>query len=317
MLQDMPLPTTSQAAAPGLLGLSEAERYFFELYGYLVVPDILTPAQVAEMNAAADACSEHTQRRDSPDKKLSGDVGRLQGEIGRIDTGELMQWPEPHCEPFRRLLSHRPAVKILLDLVGPGFHHSSANGIFMDRGAEGITMHGGQRSDGANGGRDAWTYSIDRNGQITCNLITIMYQLTDIGPDDGALVVIPASHKAHFNIPPSVRTFQSGERFGTWTGGELVRAVPCKAGSCIIFSEALSHGALPWVANHQRRTLLYRFAARGFQPGAPPDLSFAAELSPLGRAIMEPAHISGRPDLAKLLAEEEAAAQTYRGCAKL
>lgn len=77
-----------------------------------------------------------------------------------------MEWPEPHCNPFRKLLALPQAVRVLLDLVGPGFHYSSANGIIMDQGSEGITMHGGQRSDGANGGRDAWTYSIDRNGQI-------------------------------------------------------------------------------------------------------------------------------------------------------
>ena len=62
-----------------------------------------------------------------------------------------MAWPEPFCQPFRRLLCLPRMVRVMLDLVGPGFHHSSANGIVMDAGAEGQRMHGGQRSDGANG----------------------------------------------------------------------------------------------------------------------------------------------------------------------
>lgn len=76
--------------------------------------------------------------------------------------------------------------------------------------------------------------------------------------------------------------------------------------SIVIFSEALMHGAQPWVASHQRRTLLYRFAAQGFTSGyrvAPP---WAESLSPLGKAIMEPPHQGSRPDLAALIAEEEA-----------
>ena len=54
-------------------------------------------------------------------------------------------------------------------------------------GPKGHTMHGG-----GGGRRDAWTYTCDRNGEITCNLITVMYQLADIGPGDGGLVCIRA-----------------------------------------------------------------------------------------------------------------------------
>ena len=95
---------------------------------------------LAELNAAVDNCTGQIR----PSNKLSGEVAQLQGEgLRRGDTGELMEWPEPHCLPFRRLLSLPQAVRILLDLVGPGFHYSSANGIIMDKGSEGITMHGG------------------------------------------------------------------------------------------------------------------------------------------------------------------------------
>ena len=106
-----------------------------------------------------------------------------------------MHWPEPHCQPFRQLLTLPRMVRIMLDLVGPGFHLSSANGIVMDAGAEGQRMHGGQRSNGADGRRDAWTYTIDRNGQIECNLINCMYQLADIGPTDGGTLVPTPSQK--------------------------------------------------------------------------------------------------------------------------
>ena len=52
--------------------------------------------------------------------------------------------------------------------------------------------------------------------------------------------------KAFFNMPPDVRSLEANARFGPSTGGTLARPVPCKAGSVLIFTEALSHGALPW-----------------------------------------------------------------------
>ncbi len=187
---------------------------------------------------AVDACADRITRTTA---KLSGDVAALQGEFGRGDTGSFMEWPQPHCQPFRQLMTLPRMVRIMLDLVGPGFHLSSANGIVMDAGAEGQQMHGGQRSDGSNGRRDAWTYSIDRNGQIECNLINCMYQLSDIGPTDGGTLVVPASHKSFFNLPEEIRAITPAmERFDSQTGGSLLKTVPCRAGSALIFTEALS-----------------------------------------------------------------------------
>ena len=88
-----------------------------------------------------------------------------------------------------------------------------------------------------------------------------MYQLTDMGPDDGGLVCIPGScvsallrprmpvshlvgvgepevalicrHKGFFNMPPDVRAFETLDRFGPDTGGALIKSVPCKAGSAL------------------------------------------------------------------------------------
>eukprot|EP01050_Picozoa_sp_SAG11_P021204 SAG11_NODE_3725_length_2260_cov_6.142527_1_plen_291_part_00 len=177
--------------SPKLQGLSETERYAFEVNGYLVIEDMLSDEQLAKMNAAFDAVGDELIKIRPRDDTgtLSRGAAALEGTQGRGDTGELMQWPDPWCQPFRELLSHPRTVKIMLDIVGEGFHYSTANGITMDAGAEGHLMHGG-----GGGKRDAWTYNCDRNGEITCNLVTVMYQLADIGPGDGGLVCIRTQH---------------------------------------------------------------------------------------------------------------------------
>jgi hypothetical protein len=38
-----------------------------------------------------------------------------------------------------------------------------------------------------------------------------------------------------------------------------VRAVVGKAGTAVIFTEALTHGALPWSSDKERRTIFYKY----------------------------------------------------------
>lgn len=78
-----PLGSVAVAATgpdTGLHGLSEHERYFFETKGYLVVPDMLTPAQVDRMNEAIDQCPQLCRRRD----------WRLLQQKERYATGSMM-----------------------------------------------------------------------------------------------------------------------------------------------------------------------------------------------------------------------------------
>jgi ectoine hydroxylase-related dioxygenase (phytanoyl-CoA dioxygenase family) len=44
---------------------------------------------------------------------------------------------------------------------------------------------------------------------------------------------------------------------------QYVQQPALDAGDVLIFSEATLHGTLPWTADHQRRTVIYRFAPAG------------------------------------------------------
>jgi len=75
------------------------------------------------------------------------------------------------------------------------------------------------------------------------------------------------------------------------------RAVSGPAGTAIIFTEALTHGTVPWTGKNERRTLFFKYS--------PPAISWAAQyydadqhegLTERQRAILEPpnARYSGR-----------------------
>ena len=51
---------------------------------------------------------------------------------------------------------------------------------------------------------------------------------------------------------------------------EHVRQLEMQAGDCVVFSEATTHGALPWSAAHERRSLIVRYCP-GNNAAAGPD----------------------------------------------
>ena len=238
----------------------------------------------------------------TPDALIEQMVGRELREVypprgthGRGDIGGILTWPEPWCQPFRDLLSHPPALRYMLELIGNGFRYGNANGISMTTGAEGCILHGG----GVDANQHRYRY---QNGTMWNNLMGVCYQLADINPGDGGFVCIPGSHKANFDCPEDVQLLERD--IGCF------KHLPMKAGSALIFTEALTHGTLPWQGAHERRTLLYRYAAGAFvnargmnnpEQYAP----FLDELTPLQQALMEPPYNPGRPDIAALLKEEE------------
>ena len=65
----------------------------------------------------------------------------------------------------------------------------------------------------------------------------VEYLLADEGKGDGGLAVVPGSHKANFICPRSLLLYKKYQ--------EHVVDVHAKAGDAIIFTEMLTHGALP------------------------------------------------------------------------
>jgi hypothetical protein len=203
----------------------------------------------------------------------------------------MLVWPKPWCEPFRNLLSHPSVMPILLEILGDGFRLDHVYGIVMTAGSEGHVLHGGGH------GNDITHGYRFHNGQIRCGLTVVSWQLTDANEGDGGFAGIPGSHKANFAPPPGVTRLE--RQLG------CVRQIPAKAGSAVIFTEALTHGTLPWRAAHERRSILYKYSPRSvsyssrYVPESLPE--FAEELTPLQRALLEPPYHPNRPRLAELL----------------
>ena len=257
--------------------MNEDEKYLFDINGYVVVEQVLTPDEVALCNVAIDHHADQINER-TGEMSLSGDSQTLKGSSGRGDMGGMLSWENPYCDPFHDILVHPRIVPYLNTILGQGFRMDHTPGLItMEEGGEGHTFHGS-----AGPGFDPNCYYIYKNGEIHCGLTVVAWQFSDTNPGDGGLCVIPGSHKGNFACPAAMKKYEQYQEF--------VKQITCKAGDAVIFTEALTHGTLPWKAKNQRRSLLYRYTAgnlayvSGYETWA---TSFA-DLTEDQRAVLEP-----------------------------
>lgn len=266
---------------------TEEERYLFDLRGYLVVEDVLGAAQLEELNDRLDGYDLWGQ---TPGEDLFFDFWK--NDERQISAGPLHAWDKP----FRDLISHPRMIGYLADFLGPHFRYDHGHAMVMRKGGSPFGLHGG---------RVPWAPAISYeviDGQIRSGLLVVQYALGDMGPDDGGFCALPGSHKANFACPAG---FEPLTDPGPW-----IERVALRAGSALIFTEALTHGTLPWAADHERRALFYRYSpghaafvgpyredGRERPGGAyPPADAAADDWHPLARRILEPPYVHERLD---------------------
>ena len=216
--------------------MTDEERYLFDLQGFLLIENVLGPDELENINHRLDEYDLWSKLRDQDPF-----FDFWENKEFQISAGPLHRF----AKPFRRLVGHPLIVPYLTELLGNQFRYDHGHAMLMRKGGGPLTLHGGAVP---------WQPGIryeaaDR--QIHCELLVVEYALCDVDEGDGGLCVVPGSHKSHFPCPDN---FMSFEKVGPW-----LMQVPQKAGSVVIFTEALTHGTLPWTAAHERRALFYRF----------------------------------------------------------
>ena len=224
--------------------MNETEKYLFDVHGYIVIEGALSSEELAAANAAVDHYAAQISIRNND---LAGLSSTLVGKTGRGDMGGQLTWDKPYCDIFREMMVHPAFVPRLEAVLGTGFRLEGISGITMDEGSEGFWFHeGGEPIDPSR----AYMY---RNGRMYCGMTNVAVQLTDVGPGDGGFACLPGSHKANFPCPDDIRLYEAHQN--------RIVQITARAGDAVLFVESLMHGALPWTARHQRRTVLMRYNA--------------------------------------------------------
>jgi hypothetical protein len=208
------------------------EKYLFDLQGFLLVENALGAEQVARLNELVDA--RMAEFPDAPNKRF----------------GRVLAWDKSVFE----VLDNARLLPYLQEIIGPRVRldHDYLDVIRGDGteklGPIGASLHGGGFPF------DPSQYFHFRDGRFYNGLTVVAYNLKDISPHDGGFACVPGSHKSNFAFPSEWRDLSKTEN------DPFVRRVYGPAGSAIIFTEALTHGTLPWRGQNDRRTLFFKYS---------------------------------------------------------
>ena len=246
--------------------MNEEERYRFDLQGYLKIENAIEAETVYAMN-------QWFEEKAETDPEFAGRDGET------IKVFELLTWGPQ----FLNLLDNPRVLPYLKEMCGDRLRLDHDYGLISRRPGPKLTLHGGGTP------YDASQYYHCRDGKFYNGLIVAVYALTDTPPGAGGFCCIPGSHKSAFRCPEDIRVMDRES--------DLVQAVPCKAGDCIVFTEALTHGTLPWQAETTRRALFYKYSpghmtwARTYYtpaPGNPALPELEPRLNETQRILLDP-----------------------------
>jgi ectoine hydroxylase-related dioxygenase (phytanoyl-CoA dioxygenase family) len=244
--------------------MTPEEKFMFDIEGYIVIKNVLTPQEVAELNHLTDEVW--------PAENASDIIRR---------TSNISQWGLP----FQNLMDHPKMLPYLIELLGPKVRIDHDYCIFMKKGGKIGRLHGGESESEA----DHW-YKY-RDGRMRNGLTVATFFLSNANPGDGGFCCIPGGHKSNFvdNLPEDVRNYERIPHY--------VYQPPVEAGDALIFTEALMHGTMPWTAEHERRALLFKFSP-GHSAWAQSYYNPADYENPTEQQIrlMAPPSVGRRPD---------------------
>ena len=209
--------------------LTPAQRFHFEVNGYVIIENTLSAAEVAALKSPIYCLRDELTALDDP------------GADGPRVRGAYLLTTLPHHHFIGHILEAAPA------LTAYGTHPRMVAMAEEIIGGEGriveINAHINsfdKTADSDSEDRYDFHRGIDipygcheKNGLFHCSFVKTLTNLTDLGPDDGGTVVIAGSHKV--DVP------EHDLLEAAYADPSLIHQVIAPAGSTLLFAESLIH----------------------------------------------------------------------------
>ncbi|MEJ2089424.1 MAG: phytanoyl-CoA dioxygenase family protein [Gammaproteobacteria bacterium] len=252
-------------SARNRLSSSELDRY--NRNGFLVREHVFSADEVAAMVEAVErVCASVVARDDRTGEKIHvssfsvferfpGGNTVIKWEVA--DSGRLKGLePLAHLDPVLTEMAEHPGlIAPMRDLVG-----LDDVSLFTEK----LNLKRARGGGGFDAHRDFpyWEGPAEHPER----LVTAWIALDDAGVDNGALEVLPGSHKLS-NVPTkqSDRLFESFEIDEAQFDTSQMKVVPLAAGGVVFFGPFLVHGSAANGSERDRRALLYTYQPRGLR----------------------------------------------------
>ncbi|MCW3473158.1 phytanoyl-CoA dioxygenase family protein [Limobrevibacterium gyesilva] len=252
--------------------LSQSQIDDYNRVGAIVVPDVLSPDEVARLRRVTDAFVERsravTTHTDIFD--LEETHTPAQPRVRRIKA------PHLHDPAYAALVRHPGIIAVLRALWGPNIRFDTAKLNLKSAGfGAAVEWH------------QDWAFYPHTND----DLAAVGVMMDDMELANGPLLIVPGSHKG------PVYDHHAGGRFcgamdPAGCGVDFAGAIPLtgRAGSITVHHVRAVHGSAVNTSNKDRRLLLFQFRAGDAWPlvNAPRDIAAFDALMVAGEPTLEP-----------------------------
>ncbi len=250
--------------------LTDAQKAEYQRIGAIVVPDVLSAAEVAELRTVTDGFVERARSLATHDAvfDLEDSHTPSQPRVRRIKA------PHLHHPAYARLARHPGIVAVLQSLWGPDIRFDTAK-LNMKSAGYGAAVEWHQD----------WAFYPHTND----DLAAVGVMMDDIEPANGPLLIAPGSHRG-----PVFDHHAEGRFCGAMDPSrrevDFANALPLlgRAGSITVHHVRAVHGSAPNTSAKERRLLLFQFRAAD----AWPLLGF-----PEGLAAYDALMVAGQPSV--------------------
>jgi hypothetical protein len=225
--------------------LTPSQRYYLDVYGYVVIPEMLTRDECARLIDAGERLKASLEA-----------VPQVKNGITIRHMGNFwIMFPIVGADPtLTAYTTHPRLVGIAEELIGgeariveAAFSSNVRDPASADDTAPRLPFHTGM---------DVPFGSHIQNGLYHCCFVKTLTNLTDLGPDDGGTAVIVGSHKMNVPISDIINA--------AYEDRSLIHQVVAPAGSTLLFSETLVHATGQLRSDRRRYIIICGYASRLF-----------------------------------------------------
>jgi len=223
--------------------MTEEQKFFFDLRGWILLPGVLSDDEIAVMRAEALAAVDPSQHMViNPDSSFQGTLQTL------LDHPAIVGILSEILAEERFLLEDYYAFRCessFITVRPPGWSKQERS--------DGGLPHVVRPPQQAN----AMRYQV-AGGKIFAGLTRVVWELEEVRAGQGGTSFLSGSHKAHFNYggPDPYRPNISESTWETKIR-EMMEDYSCPPGSAVIFTESLLHAANDWTNSDNPRCAVF------------------------------------------------------------
>ncbi|MCX5659837.1 MAG: phytanoyl-CoA dioxygenase family protein [Planctomycetota bacterium] len=254
--------------------LTTAQRYHLDVFGYVVIPNLLTPDEVGRMKEALYKLRAELQALPDPKTQNVRGAFLMINESHHAYMGAIA----PALPALSEYATHPRVVGASEELLGGRARIVEVNAHINTKAPSWNMGDDGQPRFGFHRGLASGYGMHTKNGLYHSNFVKVLTNLTDLGPDDGGTTVIAGSHKIEADDADIIKA--------AYEDRSLIHQVVVPAGSGLLFTEALMHATGRITSDKERVIIISGYGEPYFpwilmdshQPGYVLDPKFIATI---------------------------------------